>query len=255
MSPVATLAAPWAQVSGKFRGSPTLDPGGGEVVAMPQPNGQTNLRANVQSNQPNSPAQQQARARMQSVSEAYQSLTIEQVDGWKALADQLEYSNRFGVDYNPNWNNVFSQVNNYRLQAGEAIVSDAPPFNPPPLFEFIDDTPLSSEASGSDWLLSCSYQFIVAGDAIAGVPCRLRVSRPTTSPVFQIPENELRMTNSDASLNWSDTIAAQGQDIGVTSNRLNIAPGDRVAVEVFCLTEDFVPAQQLLIRNSVVQAI
>lgn len=249
MCPVATLAAPWAQMSGKFAGSPTLDPGGGEIVAMPQPNGQTNIRKNFVANQPNSPAQLLARANMQSVSEAYQSLTIEQVEGWKELTEDIVFSNRFGVDYRPNWNNLFSQINNYRLQNAQAIVLDAPPFSTTPLIQFNPSGPIKSVANGNDWDLTFEYQWIVAGDAVAGLPIRGRISRPTSSPVYQIPDNELRMPNSDFSNNFGVTPALASGVLAITSNRLNIEPTDRVAIELFVLTTDYVPSQRIILRN------
>jgi hypothetical protein len=253
--PVGTLIAPWAQVSGKFRGAPTLDPGNGEIVAMPQPNGQTNIRAMFTPVQPNSSMQLAMRAFMASVSEAFQSLTIEQVEGWKELANQLVASNRFGVDYTPSWNNVFSQVNNLRLSRGDAIISDAPAFAPVPLMDFPSGGPvINSVAAGDDWTLTVPLRWLVPGSGVDATPVRGRFTRSTNSPVYQIPANELRMVNSTITANWADSSDSDTFNVVYTATQLNIAPTNRVGVEIFVTNPAGVPSQRLWARNVLVTA-
>jgi hypothetical protein len=253
--PVGTLIAPWAQVSGKFAGAPTLDPGNGEIVAMPQPNGQTNIRRMFTPVQPNTPMQLAMRAFMASVSEAFQNLTLEQVQGWKNLAEQLVASNRFGVDYTPSWNNVFSQVNNLRLSNGLTILEDAPAFAPVPLIDFPAAGPaVKSVEDTPDWVLTVPVRWLVPASAVNTAMIRLRFTRSTNSPVLQIPANELRMVADEPSNNWNPSATTATFNLEVISTRLNIAPTDRVGVEVFVTNAAGVPSQRLWARNVLVTA-
>lgn len=256
--PVGTLAAPWAQVSGKFFGSPDLSPSEGAIVAMPQPNGQTNIRKQFLPNQPNSPMQQLMKGLQTSVSEAYQSLSIQDVQTWRDLASQLTASNRFGANYTPSWNHVFSQVNNYRLQAGLSIVTTAPTWDPGPVILFDPaemPNPVYSEEDAPDWNLSVRLAWVVPEDAVDTLPIRCRFSRQTDSPVLQIPDNELRMVNSQLANNWSLSVDTGTFIYSVVANNLNVEPGQHIAVELLVLTPGYIPSQKLVLRNTIVQEV
>ena len=254
--PVATLIAPFAQYSGKVAGPLSLSSSDGAVVAMPQPNGQTNMRTMFTPVQPNTPAQLLARAQMASVSESYQSLTLEQVDAWKLLALDLTASNRFGADYSPSWNSIFSQVNNFRLQAGLAILLDAPSFTALPLIGTVGASPVASEVAGSDYDIEVALEWLVPAAAIDGTIYRIRLSRISSSPVLQIPEKELRIVTSTQALSFFATPAGGAPfKASFTATSLNYPVGSYVALEVLVLTAGYVPSQRISLRNSEIIAI
>jgi hypothetical protein len=188
---------------------------------------------------------------MTSVAEAFQSLTIEQVDDWKALAAQIILSNRFGIDYSPAWNVIFSQINNYRLQAGLAIILDAPAFGVTPLLEVAEV--LSDDGTPAQTLTS-TINFLVAGDAVAGLPIRMRFTRPTESPILQVPPNELRMVAAAQTGNWGVSTATASFEVPVVSTRININSTDRVGVEMMVFTPNYVPSQRVFLRNILIGA-
>jgi hypothetical protein len=75
---------------------------------------------------PQSSFQTQARARLTNNAGTWRLLTSSQREGWIALGLQIVRSDSLGQTYNLTGLQAYELVNNNRLAAGDAIVSDAP---------------------------------------------------------------------------------------------------------------------------------
>lgn len=76
--------------------------------------------------QPRTPAQVNQRARMTTNAAAWRALTDAQRAGWLSLGLMITRSDSLGQSYNLNGFGAYCSVNNNKLQAGDAAVSDAP---------------------------------------------------------------------------------------------------------------------------------
>jgi len=248
---LAKLIAPFAQVSGRFD-SPMLDsePGSG-VVAMPASGNRTYLRRNVIPNQPNSTYQILARAQVVTLSESFQNLTLEQVAGWKALAATMTRENSLGQPYTPTWNIIYLQVNSFRLQRGLALLENAPPPSERPPLVLV-----SVESDDGSPTQELTVTMTDPAPTIAGA-YRLRFSRATTSPVLQIPDNELRIVTSTQTESFGDISGSGPSSVVkvINATRLNILAATNIAVEIVTLDAGGVPGVPIVWRNFPVTAI
>jgi hypothetical protein len=76
--------------------------------------------------QPRTPAQLNQRARMVTNAQAWRALTDAQRAGWLDLGTQISRSDSLGQTYTLNGFGAYCSVNNNKLDAGDAVVSDAP---------------------------------------------------------------------------------------------------------------------------------
>lgn len=76
--------------------------------------------------QPRTPSQLNQRARMVTNAAAWRDLTDEQRAGWLSLGLMMQRSDSLGQTYDLNGFLAYCSVNNNKLQAGDAAVSDAP---------------------------------------------------------------------------------------------------------------------------------
>ena len=76
--------------------------------------------------QPNTAAQLNQRARMSSNAAAWRSLSDAQRAGWASLGLNMVRTDALGQTYSLNGFAAYCSVNNNKLQAGDAVVSDAP---------------------------------------------------------------------------------------------------------------------------------
>lgn len=76
--------------------------------------------------QPRTPAQLNQRARMSTNAAAYRGLTDAQRAGWLSLGLQISRSDSLGQVYTLNGFAAYCSINNNKLDAGDAAVSDAP---------------------------------------------------------------------------------------------------------------------------------
>lgn len=82
--------------------------------------------------QPSTPAQLVQRARMSTNASGWRDLTDGQRAGWLSLGLQMTRTDSLGQTYDLNGFLAYCSVNNNRLDAGDAIVSDAPALATPP---------------------------------------------------------------------------------------------------------------------------
>lgn len=82
--------------------------------------------------QPRTAAQLNQRARMTTNSAAYRLLTDAQRAGWKSLGLSISRSDSLGQTYTLNSFLAYCSINNNKLDAGDAAVSDAPSIVTPP---------------------------------------------------------------------------------------------------------------------------
>jgi hypothetical protein len=75
---------------------------------------------------PNSDAQGDARGRLSANATAWRALTDLQRAGWESLGSQMTRTDALGQSYTLNGFGAFQSVNNNKLAAGDAVVSDAP---------------------------------------------------------------------------------------------------------------------------------
>lgn len=75
---------------------------------------------------PNSDAQGDARGRLSANAAAWRALTDLQRAGWESLGSQMTRTDALGQSYTLNGFSAFVSVNNNKLAAGDAVVSDAP---------------------------------------------------------------------------------------------------------------------------------
>lgn len=80
---------------------------------------------------PNSTFQAAVRARMAANAIAWRSLTASQRSGWGDLGAQISRTDTLGQSYTLNGFEAYCSVNNNRLAAGDAVVSDAPLYSVP----------------------------------------------------------------------------------------------------------------------------
>lgn len=81
---------------------------------------------------PSSPAQLVQRARMSTNSAAWRALTDAQRAGWESLGALITRTDALGSAYTLNGFAAYCSVNNNNLDAGNAIVADAPAIVTPP---------------------------------------------------------------------------------------------------------------------------
>lgn len=81
---------------------------------------------------PGTPTQLVQRARMGTNAAAWRSLTDAQRAGWLSLGEQISRTDALGQVYTMNGFMAYCSVNNNKLDAGDAIVSDAPALVTPP---------------------------------------------------------------------------------------------------------------------------
>ena len=79
-----------------------------------------------------SPPQRTQRARMTTTSAAWRGLTDAQRAGWESLGANITRTDPLGSPYTLNGMMAYCSVNNNRLDAGDAIVADAPAIVLPP---------------------------------------------------------------------------------------------------------------------------
>lgn len=84
------------------------------------------IRNRISPVQPRTPAQLNQRARMSTNAAAWRGLTDAQRAGWLSLGLQITRTDALGQTYTLNGFAAFCSVNNNKLDAGDAAVSDAP---------------------------------------------------------------------------------------------------------------------------------
>lgn len=245
---ILKLKSPVEQMSGALGSVATLNTTAG-IVAMPDSNGRTLARDYVIPVQPNSSPQQLAKARVSAIVEAYQSLTLVQVDEWQALAEQINKTGRLGQDYKLNWTMLFQQVNNYRLQDGQAITSTPPSIAAAPIVTSITD--LTSDEGIPDQALRLTF---VTAAATASGFWAVRFTRPLGSPVRQARDTDFRYVNTPAACLLPRTNSTT-QALDITSTLINIMVDDHVGVEIKALNADYVPTSVFVVRNRTVQSV
>jgi hypothetical protein len=82
--------------------------------------------------QPRTSSQLNQRARMVTNAAAWRALTDNQRAGWRDLGLQITRSDALGQSYDLSGFQAYCSVNNNKLQAGDAAVSDAPVITTPP---------------------------------------------------------------------------------------------------------------------------
>lgn len=82
---------------------------------------------------------------MQQNADAWKALTATQREGWGALGAQYVRYDSLGQSYDLTGFQAFCSVNNNRLQAGDAVLTDAPLYAPPAPIATI--TPTATAAS------------------------------------------------------------------------------------------------------------
>lgn len=80
---------------------------------------------------PSSTFQQAVRARMQQNADAWKALTATQREGWSSLGAQFVRYDSLGQAYDLTGFQAFCSINNNKLAAGDAVLTDAPLYAPP----------------------------------------------------------------------------------------------------------------------------
>lgn len=243
---IARLIAPYSSVSGKTT-APNSQSATSAVVNMPDRFGRTLVRSFVVPANPQTAAQIQIRGWMTSVSEAMQTLSQPQVEQWQALADEIERTGRLGVDYRLNWNQLFSQVNSYRLQRGQGINLTPPTLTLTPLPSGI--TEINSDDGDPVQLLE-----ITTADTYIGNQgwIAIRITRDLASPNRQARSNELRYV-ADPTVCIFPRGTNANPTFTINTSRLNILAGQFVGVEATILNAQYVLVGRIFIKNLTVQ--
>lgn len=114
----------------KFLG-PTSSGSDGGTTWSRNRNGQYTRRRAVPV-QPRTPSQLNQRARLTTNAAAWRGLTDAQRSGWKSLGLLITRSDSLGQNYDLSGFQAYCSVNNNKLDAGDAAVSDAPVIVTPP---------------------------------------------------------------------------------------------------------------------------
>ncbi len=96
---------------------------------------------------PGTTFQQSVRSRLSLNAEAWRALTGTQRDGWTALGLYFTRTDSLGQTYNLTGFQAYCSVNNNRLAAGDAVISDAGVYTPPAPLASITPTITSSSYS------------------------------------------------------------------------------------------------------------
>ena len=244
---IARLIAPFSQVSGKIA-APGAVAATSAVVAMPDRFGRTLLRNFVNPVQPQSLTQVEAQARLTTISEAYQTLSQPQVEAWQALANSINNSGRLGLDYRLNWNQLFQQVNNYRLQNADSIVLT------PPTNTFVAGPSGFSEVTSNDGDPAQQLTFKLTETGTPGASTlRFRVTRNLASPNREARTNELRFFAATFDCFLARVTSAPYNYV-IDATTLNVYQGSYIGIEIITLNADYIPQARLFITNTQVQA-
>ena len=212
-------------------------------MAMPDKDGRTLMRQFVNPANPQTTYQVQQRSFLTNIGEAMQQLSLPQVEGWKAIAETIERSGRLGLSYKIKWNQLFSMVNSYRLNANQVIVTTAPAFTP------------VAVPTGITGVISDD------GDPIQNLVVTLSESgTPPASFVFFEFTRDLGSTSRSARDNEfqavdfvPDNIKARDTSspyqYSITSERLNLIGGMRIGVRATILTSNYYPIAKITNRN------
>lgn len=237
---IARLIAPFSILSGTVT-APDSQAAASAVVAMPDKNGRTLLRNYVVPNDVGSAAQLQIRSWFSNVSEAYQTLTLDQAAAWQALARSINISGRLGLDYRLTWTALFQQVNSYRLQNGQTAT-----LIPPALDSLPTVTLTAVRSDDGDPIQEITFTTSLASSASGFLA--FRVTRDLSSTSRQARRNELRYPAAplDCILPRSATVATYT----INASRLNILVGMRIGVEILTLNADYVPVARVFVTNT-----
>lgn len=242
---ILQLQAPIARISGAM-GKPSGQNAVGGIVAMPDKNGRTLAREYVVPTQPNTSPQQLAKSRVSAIVEAYQSLSLSQVEAWEDAAQTIVNTGRLGQAVTMNWTQLFMQVNNYRLQDGQGIVEDPPALTAAPIVTQVDA--LLSDDGSPDQVLTLS--FLTASASPSGF-WAIRYTRPLGSPVRQARATDFRYVNTPANCLVARTDSTS-QTVLITSTLINIVPDDNVGIEIKALNAGYVPTSVFRVGNQIV---
>lgn len=246
---IATLIAPFSRYSGSVK------PGGvqgttGGVVAMPDKNGRTITRTLVTPANPNTAHQQTIRAYLTNITEAYQSLSVAQVDAWSAIADTINISGRLGLVRKMTWTQLFQQVNSFRLQAG-AVGGIA--MDPPALDSATIPTGVASVAS-DDGDPDQNVKLVVTetGAPTAGSFLAIRFTRNLASPVRLARKTDYRYISTAIADSIQGRVIAGPFQYSVPAQSLNVNSGEYIGIHLTVLTPNFYPAGYLAVGNKLV---
>jgi hypothetical protein len=242
---IIALQAPFARVSGTA-GAPSTQNATGGIVMGPDASGRTIGRAYVSPSQPNTAAQLAAQARISTTVEAYQSLTIEQVEAWTALALQISAPGRLGLSKTMSWTQLFNQVNNYRLQDGQTIIFDPPAITAAPVVTAINS--VASDDGDPDQVLTISISS--ATSSTTGF-LAFRFTRPMASPIRLARDTDLRyVTSTTASI--IARLTGTTTNYSLTATTLNVLSNTHIGVEVTVLNAGYVPTSRVFVKNTIV---
>jgi hypothetical protein len=141
---------------------------------------------------PQTTFQQNARARLAADSQAWGGLTEAQRNGWKALAQELPFTDIFGDPKTLTGNSLFCKLNGNLQKIGEATVQSAPLKVAVPGFEFINVTAVATAGVLSALNLSWAPFAIPAGFTA------VVYATPGISPGVSFVKNQFRLVHTIA---------------------------------------------------------
>ena len=164
---------------------------GGHVASKNR--GGSYLRTKVSPAQPASVYSAAVRSRLSSISSGWRSLTEAQRSQWNDAVGQFKKTDIFGDIRNPSGFNLYQELNNNLVNAGEAQVLV------PPTPEAVETlTALSASAVNATGIVTLTFSPAIAADHVALVR-----ATPAMSPGKNFVKSELRQvmvaTNADVS--------------------------------------------------------
>lgn len=246
---ITRLIAPFASMSGKVIANGTQGPTGG-VVAMPDTSGRTLLRSYVVPNNPGSVYQTTSRSYLTNISEALQTVSLPQVEAWRAIADSIVRSGRLGLDYRLTWNQLFAQVNTYRLMQGDTIVLDPPALdsaNVPAAIESVN-----SDDGDPSQVLKVTLSEPVTPTTGSLVYFQFTRNLGSTSRLAR--DNEFQSVTSDPD-NVQTRVVTPPQIYNMNCNRLNILSTMRIGARITIISPNGYQVARVVNRNLLVGTI
>ena len=166
------------------------------------------------------------RARLSANAAAWRALTSAQRAGWNDMAQSLSFVDALGSSYSPTGFNAYVSVNNNQLDAGNAVLPDAPSIVTPVALTI-----------GAITLTAAAFSIAYTATPLpAGARCFTYVSRQRSAGVSFEADLRLLQVSAAAAASPVNAYAAYVARFGIP------VVGNRIFVRLKCYTGGFLSA-------------
>lgn len=183
---------------------------------------------------PDTPAQQSIKSITTQASQAYNSLTANELDQWRTFAANVPKTDANGDEYKIDAKSGYVMIQTRRLMSGAAIDNTPPPAVAP--VAFIDITNI--ETDGTDINITVSQPTTANGQRAL-----VSITAPLGSLARQPRENDFRVWTLPFTTAFFTRSASAAQTFSNTNadSRFDLSAGDIVGVKIVPLTPGMFP--------------